>query len=213
MVNIEKFVANDITNNNRKPKDTRLNSFRVRFTEAMAIDDMNLRYVAPSKFDNMTEIEEKLRKYIKDEGMKLMVSNYGGSEMFVNTASGYSVIVLTTEDVHQTADYRICSLAHEIGHYMDYKHNFDYNSDLFEKFSEEVSDEIISELVAWAYAKDMLLVLGYNNWEYFNELAVYSLASYTYGQEHIARELVMNSMDKVKEKRSLMRDHVQYWQH
>lgn len=203
-MNVQNFIVNDITNKNKKPKDARIKSFRAQFSEAMAIDDLKLRYVAPNKFNNMTDIERKLREYVKGEGMKIMVSDEGGSEMFVNTATGYCVIVLMENDIHQSADYRICSLAHEIGHYMDYKHNFDYNSDLFEEFSEE-SEEIITETVAWAYAKDMLKVLGYENWEYFEKIAVNSLASYTYGYEQVAKELICN-FNKVKERRNKMRE-------
>lgn len=203
-MNVERFIVNDITNNNRKPKDERLNSFQVRFAEALAIDDMKLRYVAPSKFKNMTDIERKLREYVKSEGMKIMVSDFGDSEMFVNSPNGYCVIVLMENDVHQSADYRICSLAHEIGHYIDYKHNFDYNSDLFDEFSQD-SEEIITETVAWAYAKDMLKVLGYDNWEYFEKIAVTSLATYTYGLEYIAKELI-GKFDKAKERRNKMRE-------
>lgn len=203
-MNVENFILNDITNKNCKPRDKRVGTFEVKFAEALAVDDLKLRYVAPSKFKDMTDIEMEMRKYIKREGMKLMISDCGDSEMFVNTASGYSVIVLMEKDVHQNADDRICSLAHEIGHYIDYKHNFDFNSDLFEEFSTD-SEEIITETVAWAYAKDMLKVLGYKNWEYFELIAIESLATYVYGHVSIAKELI-EKFDKVKERRNKMRE-------
>lgn len=198
---VEEFIIGDILNTNRKPKDRRLNSFEAQFSEALAIDDLNMHYVAPSKFENMTDIERKLRSYIKSEGMKIMVTDAGGSEMFVNAPSGYCAIILTEEDVKQDANYRICSIAHELGHYFDYKHNFNFNSDEYNKFEEDVSETIKTEVVAWAYAKDILTVLGYDNFEYFNTIAVWALSSYTFNDIVLAQRCI-NDLDKFKQCRS-----------
>lgn len=202
---VEDFIICDFTSNaNRKPKDTKRSSFEANFTEAMAIDDLGLKVVAPSSFKGMLPEEKALRKYMKDEGLKLFVSETCDSEMFVNAPSGFSAVVLLDKDVTaEDADVRLVTIAHEVGHYLDYKHNFDYDSDAFGSESIHPNDEIVTEAVAWAYAKDLLEVLGYTNWDCFFEVALDALSTYTY-DEALADQLLKN-MPRVKYKREMTR--------
>lgn len=197
---LEDFIVCEFTGKKQKRKDDRLNSFEANFSEALAIDNYQLRYVAPSKFNDMTDIERTLRKYIKSEGMKIYVSGNEESEMFVNASCGYCAIFLVNKDIHETSDFRICALTHELGHYLDYKYNFNYDSDAFNKFNETPHDSLETETVAWAYAKDILEVLGYTNWDYFYDTAITALSTYALGLSHIAKRYLIN-MQQFKESR------------
>lgn len=202
--NVEDFIICDFTNTNRKPKDAKLDSFEANFTEAMAIDDLGLKVVAPSNFKGMLPEEKALRNYMKGEGLKLFVSDTCDSEMFVNAPSGFSAVILLNKDVAEENPHtRLISLAHEVGHYLDYKHNFDYDSDAFGDESLTVKREIVTEAIAWAYAKDLLEVLGYTNWECFYDVALDAFTTYTL-DEALADYLLHNTK-AVKSKREMTR--------
>lgn len=202
---VEHFIVNDLTGK-KLPRRKNIHSFESKFSEALAVDNMQLKYVAPSKFYNMTPIEEKLRKYIKGEGIKLMVSKVMDSELFVTCHSGYVAIILQEQDIYETSNFRICSIAHELGHYFDFKHNFDFDSDTFAMYSEEFVDLLETETIAWAYAKDILTVLGYKNWDYFNQIALESLTSYAEDDEELAQEYLKQA-DVLKLARKTFRMH------
>ena len=203
-MNLSSFIANDFMGV-KKPKNKKAKSFEAKFSEALAVDSMRMRYVAPSKFENMTHIEKRLRKYIKGEGIKIMVSSIVESEMFVTSGSGFASIILCDDDIYESADFRICSLAHELGHYLDYKHNFDYDSEEFSKYSVDEVDNIETETIAWEYAKEVLYILGYTNWDYFKKIALKSLTTYTYNDESIA-EACLKGADAFKVRRAKIKN-------
>ena len=189
---VEDFIVNEFTGKKQKQKDDRLNSFEAKFAEALAVDNYQLRYVAPSKFKGVNNIEKVLRKYIKSEGMKIYVSGNEESEMFVNASCGYCAIFLVNKDINESSDFRICAIAHELGHYLDYKYNFNYDSDAFNSYNNTTERSLEAETVAWAYAKDILEILQYDNWDYFYDTALTALSTYSLGIISIARRYLTN---------------------
>lgn len=197
-MNVEEFIICDLNNKNRKPKSDKLNSLSAKFSEIMAIDEFQLVQEPIENYYDVTELELKLRKFINEEGMKIMVSDDEASEAFISAPSGYVEIILPRSDLYETSEFRICTLAHELGHYMDYKHNFNFDSNAYAKQSESDEDNIITETIAWAYAEDILKVLGYKKWNFFDEIAIWSLTSYTGNVYHAYKNIKNLSYFKAK---------------
>lgn len=134
--------------------------------------------VSKEEIEGLSEVEEKLYKFMEKEKMVLLKSNFIGTEAFFSTENNFLGIVARNKVFDEEfSEYREVAFAHELGHYLDFKWNFEFNSN---KFIEErnKNTEILSEITAWVYAKDILEETGFNDWDYFDDVKFTSLLTY-----------------------------------
>lgn len=168
--NVLQQIADDVLNGGGKKVDPLNKSFGAKFDSAVLYDRYNLKPVKPDELEKLDTIECKLIEYIQNEGIEFMLIPDDRSEVFVCTKKGYKAIYICPKDYKNSANDRLLAIAHEIGHYLDLKHNYNFNVDKFSETAYTHDELIKAEVIAWANAKVILEALGYNDWTaYVNE--------------------------------------------
>lgn len=153
-------------------------SFEYEMEKEAVLEWLDAYEVSKEEFIGKDDIEEKLFDFIEKENIKLLISDKSRCEAFFSTGHGYSGIVLKSK-MFEVEDntMRLVTLAHELGHYMDFKWNFQFDSHSFVKASKE-GKELFSEITAWVYAEEMLQYLGFDKWMEFDDIKFGSLLTY-----------------------------------
>lgn len=116
---------------------------------------------------NVCSIEQKLYDFMEEEKIDYGISGKAPCELFVTGFNGYTIVIFAPDaEYRENQIGRLCALAHELGHYFDFKYNYDFNS--FEFDSKRVTKIMIpKEVRAWKYAYDILRALGFEKWDEF----------------------------------------------
>ena len=144
--------------------------------------------------ENVSEIEKKLYDYLNTQDITLMVTYSSSCGTCICQGLSYKTIIYSPvllDEKHSLE--RVVSLAHEIGHYMDCKHNYNNNPIDFDAMYDKKIN--LMELVAWKYARDILNVLGFKEWDYFYTLLNSCL--YTYVRNESQLYYSVDNMDEL----------------
>ena len=148
-----------------------------------------------SMHDSMLDEELELHRFLKGEGIDFGVSTEIPCAMFSITNSGYAVIAMDEESFSRGSVYRTMAISHELGHYMDLKHNHDLDNKKFSKNADGHSNLLACETTAWKYAVDILKEMGF---AYSLELEALIYDSlYTYAGNHYLTAYLMEHMEGI----------------
>lgn len=114
------------------------------------------------------EIERKLYDYLEAEKVPVRVVGAFHCESFMYSNKGFLMVTVPADAEYREDQLeRLVCVAHEIGHYLDYKFNYDFKYyDFKVNGKEEDKQKIIhKEVMAWTYACDILEALGFDNWD------------------------------------------------
>ena len=128
-------------------------------------------------FLDISRIEWYLYEFMNREDIDYFLSYRVSCETFCVSENNYHCIMFTEEGICKDSLYRTMALAHELGHYIDFKHNFGYNRFEFD-LANSGEGLLEAEAIAWKYARDILEVLGFDEWEQFAKLTFESLMTY-----------------------------------
>ena len=174
-----KEIADDVIDGGGNVIDNKNFTFGKRFDSARIYDSYNLSKLNIESLHNVSDIEQKIYHYLKNEGVELYVCPSDDSEAFVCTKQGYKAIFLCPKDIEDKNETRIISLAHEVGHYLDLKFNFNFDASQFTIASMNGKELIKTETIAWENARTILKEMGFNNWDSFEKELFVSLTTYT----------------------------------
>lgn len=73
---------------------------------------------------------------------------------------------------------RILILAHELGHVMNFDLDFKRDFELWEAFKQSPSVTMLREQAAWLYSVEILLEIGFTDWNYFLEFVSRQIGTY-----------------------------------
>ena len=154
-------------------------------TEAMYEDEISMyrMYFSHNLLDKINPkevdcVEYKLYEFMNREDIDCFISSRVPCETFCVTQDNYHCVMFSVDGLDKGNTYRTMALAHELGHYLDFKHNFKFSRIDFECANS--GDGLLeAETIAWAYAKDILASAGFTGWDSFAELVFESLATYT----------------------------------
>lgn len=131
--------------------------------------NLRLRFCVLQNYNpqNVCEIEQKLYDYLEGEKVIVGVSLRVPCEAFITSYKGCTAIVMPTDAEYRKDQVdRLVALAHEIGHYIDFKFNHDFGCESYD--SKDDHARILSkEVIAWTYAYDILEALGFDKWDEF----------------------------------------------
>lgn len=148
-----------------------------------------------SAHDNMLWEELELHRFLKGEGIDFGISDQIPCAMFSVTNSGYALIAMDEESFSNGSVYRTMAIAHELGHYMDLKHNHDLDNKKFSKNADGHSNLLACETTAWKYAVDILKEMGFA-YGFELEALIYD-SLYTYTGNHYLTVYLMEHMEEI----------------
>lgn len=149
-------------------------------------EEMHLRkrYVTSTDYSpvKLSDQEKHLIEYLEAEKVLVGTGVKFPCEVIVTGYEGFVAIIIPERSMIEVDRVeRTCALAHETGHYLDYKFNYDCDPHRFDAGNNE-SHKRHKEIVAWKYAYEMLRELGFNEWGRF--LHEMKRALMTYFDEH-----------------------------
>lgn len=161
--------------------------FNARNFRDLVNEHQNPNYAEIMKID---AVEEQIYQFLENQNVDVLVSANVSCEAFCIAGNSYSCVFQTPKGIASGGLYRTTSIAHELGHYLDFKHNFNLSH---AEFGEANKDYHLleAETIAWKYAMDILTVAGFEEWDYFDDLLLESLETYTDDWE-LACELFEN---------------------
>lgn len=163
------------------------------------VDEFRIRFkykiISDHKPKGVSEIEQKLYEYLKAERVMVGKSIKMHCEAFIASENGYLTIIfpIGAEDEEYQLE-RLIALAHEIGHYLDFKFNYEFNINLFDTRNDR-SRKLKKELLAWTYAYDILNALGFSYWDDFMIKMKISLLTYFKPEEY---EMMYQHIDVIE---------------
>ena len=134
------------------------------------------------------DVLDKLFDYMEKENIYMVQSTWTNyASICFDKNHEHAVFLL---DPHYfdvlTVPQTIAVIAHELGHYLDFKH--------YEKPDKAFIVEL--EMVAWALAEDILKAVGYNAWKDFEDVKKFGLMSYV--DENIHKyNFYMNQFEEI----------------
>lgn len=132
------------------------------------------RAVSEYKPINQSSVESELLKFCERENILVYkiafnegLINYGRNRPFAVIGIGLSAFGMNERWKSEVI------LAHEIGHFLDYKLNFNFSGDKMAEYG-----SLRMELVAWDFAFRLLQYLGFDEWEKLMGYANFCLSGY-----------------------------------
>jgi len=115
----------------------------------------------------LSNFEKKILEYLKAEKVKVGTSVKFPCEVISVGYNGFVAILIPEEALFEEDRLtRICALAHETGHYLDFKFNYDFSADHFDS-SDDEEKKREKEVTAWKFAYHILKELGFDEWDRF----------------------------------------------
>lgn len=149
------------------------------------------------KPEHISDLEKKMIDYLKAEKVLVGMSGQFPCEVAVFGYEGCIAVVVPTEALHdEDRTERICALAHELGHYLNFKFDYDFDILKFESYKHEEKKKE-KEVIAWKYAYVILKALGFTDWERFLAEMKRALMTYFNFWEEV---IVDNHVREISEK-------------
>lgn len=166
------------------------------------LDELEADLLSLEEIENVSNMEQKLYAYLKNQDVMLLSGNIEYTTALVNFPEYKAINLERYLLKREKSTERLFSLSHEIGHYLDMK--FNHNGDAINFQScYEVNCEVM-ELVAWAYGWKILEALGCTLKGKFDRLAFECLSSYTKSKQKALyslmniEEIVSDYENKIK---------------
>ena len=168
---------------------------KMSYFSGLKLVDRELIIDKVSPIEELTEAEKKAFEFLEKNEVDILIGKLASCPMFLNCGNGYHAVMIDRDSAKaDNKAFREAALFHEIGHYLDYKYNFKGDFDLFH-FDKQETD-VPCEIAAWEYGEVLARECGFDNWEYFDELKIEALLSYTYN-DMIALEGWLQKTDEI----------------
>jgi hypothetical protein len=134
---------------------------------------------------DVSETEQRLYDFLEKEKIDVCKTGYFHCEVFIASFNGYYVVSFPMDaEYREDEQDRLVALAHETGHYLDLKYNHNFDAVSFDS-KDDYEFTLSKEIQAWQFAYDILMGLGFVEWESFLDRMKMALTTYF---EQVGRE-------------------------